>query len=308
MKILIKGGRVIDPFAPKRGRAKPERLDILTASDTQDPAQALSALLEQTPGGVDLNEFSTSWNLFMETVESVIDGLGAIRAGSPDAPVALAEAHWTHHGDAVVDALTKAHETTPDQPGLDEPALRQTIATGTGTGATLTSDVLRTLIDDLCRRGTIQRVGPYLMLPGHRVELTQPDEELWERVRGVLETGGLRSPIVREIADALDVDHVPVGEFLHRAERTGLVHKVADNRFFLPAPLLELAEIGEALAAETEDGVLSVINFRDHAEIGRNLAVEILEYFDKIGFTRRVESGRRVLQPATDVFQNMGRA
>ncbi len=36
--------------------------------------------------------------------------------------------------------------------------------------------------------------------------------------------------------------------------------------------------------------------------IGRNLAIEVLEFFDKARFTRRSAAGRTVLKPAAEVF------
>ena len=42
--------------------------------------------------------------------------------------------------------------------------------------------------------------------------------------------------------------------------------------------------------------------FRDATGIGRNLAIEVLEYFDRVGFTRRSHEGRRILKPAAELF------
>ena len=39
-------------------------------------------------------------------------------------------------------------------------------------------------------------------------------------------------------------------------------------------------------------GTLTAAAFRDRSGIGRNLAIEVLEYFDRIKFTRRVGDAR----------------
>jgi selenocysteine-specific elongation factor len=66
---------------------------------------------------------------------------------------------------------------------------------------------------------------------------------------------------------------------------------------------MELAELSEQLVSEhlDEEG-FSVIQFRDASKIGRNLCIEILEYFDKVGFTRRDGNMRHVRTETKNVF------
>ena len=90
------------------------------------------------------------------------------------------------------------------------------------------------------------------------------------------------------------------------AGRHGLVIRVAKNRFFPPAALRGLAEIAERVAAETDDGLVTAAGFRDASEIGRNVAIEILEFFDKAKFTRRIGDGHEVLRPAAEAFGGTG--
>ena len=92
-----------------------------------------------------------------------------------------------------------------------------------------------------------------------------------------------------------------VERFLQRAARLGLVVRVTRNRFFPPEAVRRLGEMAESLGAAADDGMFSTAAFRDRSGIGRNLAIEVLEYFDKLGFTRRSDNSRRVLKPADEV-------
>ena len=65
--------------------------------------------------------------------------------------------------------------------------------------------------------------------------------------------------------------------------------------------LRQIAEL-ERVAADNPDGLLTPAEFRDISGIGRNLAIEVLEFFDKARFTRRSAAGRTILKPATEVF------
>ena len=101
---------------------------------------------------------------------------------------------------------------------------------------------------------------------------------------------------MREIAAALALEPQAVERFLHRAERLGRVAKVADNRFFLPETLVRLAEIGRELAEASSEGTFTAATFKDRSGVGRNLTIQILEYLDKMGATRREGEARIVLR------------
>jgi selenocysteine-specific elongation factor len=111
-----------------------------------------------------------------------------------------------------------------------------------------------------------------------------------------------RPPPVREVAQAAGLDPAAVERLLNRAARVGLATRVAPNRFFPRAAIAALAATAEALAAEAPDGLFDAARFRDRSALGRNLTIEVLEYFDKAGFTRRIGQGRRIVKPAAELF------
>ena len=62
--------------------------------------------------------------------------------------------------------------------------------------------------------------------------------------------------------------------------------RVSKTRFFLPDGVRRLREIARDGARPA--GSITASAFRDRSGIGRNTAIEVLEYFDRIRFTRRV--------------------
>ena len=61
---------------------------------------------------------------------------------------------------------------------------------------------------------------------------------------------------------------------------------------------MRLGEIAAALADEfARAGSFTAALFKDRSGIGRNLTIEVLEYLDRIGFTRRVGEARIVAAP-----------
>src|SRR3546814_12731488 len=77
---------------------------------------------------------------------------------------------------------------------------------------------------------------------------------------------------------------------------------VADNRFFPPRAIGALARIAAETAAMSPDGGFTAVMFKDRAGIGRNVTIQVLEFFDKRGLTRRDGYRRRIVGSAAEPF------
>jgi len=106
----------------------------------------------------------------------------------------------------------------------------------------------------------------------------------------------LRPLRVRELAAELSLQPEPLTRFLKRVERFGRVAQVAPNRFFLPETVERLAGIARELAEASPEGRFTAAGFKDRSGIGRNLTIEVLEYLDRIGVTRRDGDARTMLR------------
>ncbi|HZU91594.1 MAG TPA: selenocysteine-specific translation elongation factor [Stellaceae bacterium] len=285
----LAGGSVVDPFAPRRGRRTPARLALLAAMAEPDAARSLDRRLA-LEGIVDLARFALSRNLTPEALDAIVAGMRGRRIGRPPALFAVGEERFAALGEGLVEALARFHREMPDLPG---PSRSELFARLSGAAP---EPVLAAVLAALAAAGRVARVGAAWHLSEHRARLSAADERLWERILPLLAAGGLRPPRVRELAQSLRLDPTAVGRFLARAERFGRVAKVADNRYFLPEVLASLADIARELAAAAPDGTFTAAAFKDRAGVGRNLAIEILEFLDKIGATRRVGDARLSLR------------
>src|SRR5690606_3585455 len=110
-------------------------------------------------------------------------------------------------------------------------------------------------------------------------------------------------PVVSDIAERLAVSTRTVVSVLDRAVELGLAHRIAPTRFFLPEGVEMLARVAERVAAERPDGCFEPAAYRDESGIGRRVSVEMLEYFDRIGLTRRIKGGRKLVRSPSQLFQ-----
>jgi selenocysteine-specific elongation factor len=221
-----------------------------------------------------------------------------VESGAGAAHWGIAPAHWQALLAALEQALDCWHRERPERLGASAEALARLLPSATS--ASLTTAALL----ELLRQGKAARRGAVFHRPGHRANLPPADDDLWRRVEPALARGGLRPDTLGELAERLDMTVAETEAFLVRAASFGLAVRVARNRYFLPQSLRELAGIGEALAAE---GRFTAAAFRDRSGIGRNLAIELLEFFDRARFTLREGDHRRILLPAASIFGPAGR-
>jgi selenocysteine-specific elongation factor len=287
----LAGGRVIDPFAPRRGRARPERLAALAALAEADPGEALVRLIDAA-GIVQLAPFALARNLPLSEIELLAEAGGARRSVA----LAINPARLEQIGEAIAETLAEAHRREPDSLGSPRSALLRRLR-GQAPEA-----VLDAALGDLIAAGRVAREGAVFRLAEHQPRLSREDERLWQRVEPLLQAEALRPPRVRELAEELGLQPEPMTRFLKRMERFGRVAAVAPNRYFLPETVARLSEVARQLAEETPEIGFTAAAFRDRSGIGRNLTIEVLEYLDAVGVTRRRGEARIVVRSGAELF------
>lgn len=289
------GGYVIDPAAPGRGRARAPRLQILEAMDTETAAQALAALLAIQTYGVDLERLRLAFNLTGREAGAIWPAVASRIIGPADQPIAIADRFWDDLLSRIEDLVRAWHERAPDRIGPSETDLAKALPGRTP------MVLVGAALDHLLAAGTVSRRGNRVRLPGHRPRLKDADAARWADIRQGLETGGLKPPRIRELAEASALELDQVEAVLDRAGGLGLVVRATRNRVFLPETLRALAETAKALADDPERPFTTAA-FRDATGIGRNLSVEVLEFFDQSGLTRRKGDVRIMRRAPEDVF------
>src|SRR5205085_1321763 len=102
------GGRVVDPFPPRRGRSRPERLTALGALAEPDAGEALLRLVDAA-GIVELRPFALARNLPLAEIELLAEAGGARRIGSGASALAISLRRLEEIGEAIATALAEVH-------------------------------------------------------------------------------------------------------------------------------------------------------------------------------------------------------
>jgi selenocysteine-specific elongation factor SelB len=275
---IIAGARVLSLHPPRRGKRQPAFLDCLKKKALQGGDQAAFRLALQQ-GYVTLSEFAWARQLNQ-------NGLQALLAASSDILVsgdfALAVKDAEQQRVRILETLATAHQQTPDQIGVGRARLHRMALPA------IPEALVFAHLDQLLSEGKIVNSNGWLHLPEHSVALTEAEQALWQRVEPLF----AEAPCwVRDLASELSISEEDMRAFLRKAARLGKVIAIVRDRYYLTEQVAALATLVR------EHGCDNAGALRDRLDIGRKLAIQILEFFDRSGFTRR-QGDKHVLRDA----------
>ena len=284
------GGYVINPLAERRGRSKPVRVQLLQAIDTENTKQALTVLLDKASHGVGIEDFTKSRNIPAQDQQALLQQIDSVALSTNGRSLLIAVGRWQRLYAYIINTLQNWHQQKPELIGLKQLQLRQMMAVAAP--PVESTIVFTAALHKLVNDGEIVREGVFLRLPEHSVQLSETDQQLYQQVMQFLQPDQLKPPALRDLLELTQLDNDILKTFLQRAVGTGLLVQVAATRYFHPQAIAHLANICEHLGLQATQGHFTVRDFCDASGLGRNAAVQVLEYFDGIGFTRRLQNNR----------------
>ena len=305
---IIGGGRVLDSRAPVRYRRTPQRLQLLQALQRPALSDLLAGLLETCEHGVDLRQWQQVFGL--ASVAAFDASLQTLPHRRLAGDFIIGELAWQHLRRTVLDTLAAYHQNATDEIGPDAARLRRL--------ARLRMDDAhwRLLLDALVKEGSVAQSGAFVHLPEHGSQLAARDETLLQRLTPHLMEAGAQGAWVRDLAEHLGEPAANLRPAMARLARSGRLYQVVKDLYLDAATAARLAALVRQLAlADTEAAkatdaqqtsnplpILTVARFRDASGLGRKRAVQMLEFFDRIGLCRRV-GDTHVLRLESEVFK-----
>lgn len=267
----LAGARVVALNPPRRGKRKPEYLQWLSAlAQASNDKAALEVHLER--GAVNLTDFAWARQLSNEGLLPLTQQPGFIQAGNNllNAPVA---ACWQRK---VLNTLATYHEQHQDEPGPGRERLRRM-------ALPMEDDALvLLLIENMRESGVIKSHHGWLHLPDHKAGFTAEQEAIWQKAAPLF---GDEPWWVRDLARETNTDEQVMRQVLRHAAQQGLIVAIVKDRYYRNDRIVAFASLIREL--DQARGSTCAADFRDRLNVGRKLAIQILEYFNRIGFTRR---------------------
>ena len=295
----VAGIRVLDPFAPQRYRSTPERLAALQAHTQSELSMRLAALLEQSAQGLDLRRIAQAEGL--SGVSALPVPADAMRFSANN--MAISKSALQTLESHVLERLQAFHTATPDEIGPDTKRLKRLAAPRADDA--LWQFVIEQLLTADSSIARIARSGHWLHLPEHAVRMNEAEEQIAQKLLPALADGQFDPPWVRTLATDTGTPEAQVRQTLASLARRGQVFQVVKDLFYPLDTIERLAEI--ARHCNSADAGLQAAAFRDATGLGRKRAIQLLEFFDRVGFTRRVRD-QHMLRPGTTIFDSGNKA
>ncbi|EGT0648752.1 selenocysteine-specific translation elongation factor [Citrobacter braakii] len=270
-RTTLAGARVVTLNPPRRGKRKPEYLQWLAALEkVQSDGEALA--LHLTRGAVNIPDFAWARQLNGNGMRPLIELHGFIQAGYSLLNAAVA-ARWQRK---VLDTLATYHEQHRDEPGPGRERLRRMALPMEDEALVLL------LIEKMRESGAIHSHHGWLHLQDHKAGFSEEQQAIWQKAEPLF---GDEPWWVRDLAKQTGTDEQMMRVALRQAAQQGIITAIVKDRYYRNDRIVAFANMIREL--DQEKGSTCAADFRDRLNVGRKLAIQILEYFDRIGFTRR---------------------
>ncbi|RFP18424.1 MULTISPECIES: selenocysteine-specific translation elongation factor [unclassified Duganella] len=270
----IGGGTVLDPFGPARKRRSATRLAWLQALSDFVASGDVASLLARSPLGLRMSALVRLSQMPADQITLPTDTIKVALQGGDHLLLAADEVQTL---DArILDGLAEFHARAPDDAGPELWHLKRIVA------PEMEDRLWSRLIETLIAAGQLKQRGRSLHLPGHSVELSEREQAQARPLLASLLDGAYDPPWVRDLSRDHGVQEAEVRRLLLKLSKTGEISQLVPDLFYHPKRLAELA----ALVASLPEVQASA--FRDATGLGRKRAIQILEFFDRVGYTRRV--------------------
>jgi selenocysteine-specific elongation factor len=284
------GGKIIDPYAPRHKRHRPEVLAGLRAAVVAGPEERLLEVLRRRRWGVSLAELALLAGMDPEGAAAGTEALarqGQVVILNFEAGRYLVDGGRVKEWEQELTAfLDQYHRQYPLRPGVPREELRSRLF------ARLPARAFASLLEYWQGVGLLKDEGSYVARLGFTPTPTPDQERALQALRAAFREGGWQPPPPEEVYRQLGLTAEEGQELLrYLVQREELV-RVAEGLYFSREAVAEARERITALIREK--GPVELAAIRDLLGSSRKYVVPLMEYFDQVHLTKRV-GDKRVL-------------
>jgi len=285
------GGVVVHPWAKKHKRREPGLKQRLETLHTEDILVLVQGLLDESDRfSLSIDSIHQFLNLREEEARKRIEEVKTIRSFSTEGEKTYTtEKKFQILKEKILKALREFHASHPLTPGMDMEELRAKLPFN------IPTRVFRLLLETFETEKVIVRDGNFLRLPEHRINLSDKEKALTEKINAILAKSPMTPPELKQIEKVLGMGRAKLMEVIRVMEREKSIVRVATDLYYLPECVDKVR--GLLYKYLSDNNEITAANFRDLLGSSRKYTIALLEHFDREGITLRVGDARRLKSP-----------
>ncbi|MBO8159664.1 selenocysteine-specific translation elongation factor [Thermosyntropha sp.] len=278
----IGGGIIIDANAAKQKRFREDVLQELAMKEEGSPGEMLLYELENNP----LQIFSAN-ELAKKTgglSEDVIQELEKLKFAEKVVEISP-KIYISNYGlkvieEKILENLKVYHRKYPLRQGYPKEDMRSRFFSN------INGKVFNQILKIYEDKGSIEVKNNQLMLKGHVPAPSEKEAAIIEKIKAEMRKNLFMPPDISEIKDKFNLSDEQVEEIISYLLEEGFLIKVSSDMIFTA----EAVEKGKEILSEyfSREKELTLATARDLFKTTRKYTLPLVEYYDRIRFTRRI--------------------
>jgi len=279
----IGGGTVIDPNAPKQKRFREDVLNDLAVKEEGSLYDLVLHELENSLQPLSMTELVRKTGSVETAVSAEIQLLlddEAIINLDAKSGIYLSTRGLEILYDQIVVMITDYHRRYPLRSGYPKEDMRTRLF------ADFNPRIFNALLKYLEEMGRLVIKNNLVSIPGQQVEVGTKEGEAITAIMQLMQDKAFAPPEMEELAKAAEISEDVLSEVLAYLIEQDLVVKISEGLYFTRTAIEQGRQVlNEHFDREKE---LTLATARDILNTSRKYALPLIEYYDRIRFTRRV--------------------
>jgi selenocysteine-specific elongation factor len=285
----IGGGSIIEPLAKKAKRFNKEYIEELKIKESGKTESILENtiknLSEGYPRAVDiLKALGKNEENIENNLEQLINDKKIVKFDTGDKAIYL---HSEFIGEKIAELesiLSKYHKENPLKWGISKEEIKNKIF-----GKAIKQKIYDQMIEMLINSQIINMHGSFISLPDFTINYTKDQKLIRENIIKAFKAAKFSPPKYNEL-EAAQNDSKNFKMVFQSIMDEGALIKVSEDCFFLLEDYNKVKDL--IIRFITDNGSITLAQLRDELDTSRKYAMSLIEHFDSIKLTKRLEDKR----------------
>ena len=291
------GGGIVYNNAPRKRKRTAQRdrarnTEIFTLYGSGTAEEKMLLFLEESGfSGIIADELATRLGVFGKKLTKLLQqpiSSGSIVVVESDSRRLLAATVLKKLTATILRLLADYHQNNPLKSGLVKEEVRSQLK------PQVDSKLFNYALNFLTKKGKIIQEEAEVRLAGHEVTLQVDEEAMREQISSLYLQAGLKPPNFKDVlAKFGEFPEAQIRQVINLLARDGQIIKINEALYFHSSALKKLQE--QVVAFIKKEGEIDAPRFKNMTGLTRKFSIPLLEYFDKIKLTIRIDD-KRVLR------------